>query len=235
MAFVDECIQFAGPAWERYIHHPWIDALFAGTLSEDRFNYWLAQDLPYLGEKFTAVALGKAPPHSSWAKLEMEYMVRSRQSRVELQTLEPYGEFAMTRWAARPEREALNNFFCRYAHEGTFGEVCAAYYMCYAFPNTFGKRYLVENPTNLSRRQKEWVEQWIDPFFVALQDATTEGLNEAGAHASQYDREKMMWIFLRGTQHQIGTFDVAMALSDPWPGEGKEVGVMAGKPNPEPA
>ena len=50
MTFLDECIEFAGPAWERYVHHPWIEALFSGTLQEDKFRYWLIQDLPYIGE-----------------------------------------------------------------------------------------------------------------------------------------------------------------------------------------
>ena len=30
MTFLDECIAFTGDYWERYQHHPWIEALFAG-------------------------------------------------------------------------------------------------------------------------------------------------------------------------------------------------------------
>jgi len=36
-------------------------------------------------------------------------------------------------------------------------------------------------------------------------------------------------LFLRATQHQIATFDVSWTTSDPWPGEGKEKGILAGK------
>lgn len=233
MSFVAECLEFAGPAWDRLLHHPWIDGLFAGTLSEERFHYWLAQDLPYLGERFTAVALAKAPPYSAWAKLETEYMSRARESRVELQTMAPYGDFALTRWAARPEREAFVNFFARYVYEGTFGEICAAYYPCYAFPDVFGKRYVAERPANLPKLQRDWVEQWADPFFVALGDANAAGLEEAGQHGTSYQQEKLKWIVLRSIQHQIGTFDAAWNLSDPWPGEGRETGVMAGRASSE--
>ena len=49
MTFLEECIEYAGPAWSRFTHHPWINAMFAGELSEERFKYWLIQDLPYLG------------------------------------------------------------------------------------------------------------------------------------------------------------------------------------------
>jgi len=233
MSFLDECIAFAGPAWDRYIHHPWIEALFAGTLSEERFEYWLAQDLPYLGERITAVALGKAPPHSAWGRLEAEYMSRARSSRVELKMLDKYGgQAATTRWAARPRREAFINFFVRTVFEGNFGEICCAFYPCYAFPDTFGKRYLAERPAGLPPLYVEWIEQWIDPFHVGLHEATREGLEEYGACATAYEQEKMKWIFLRATQHQIGTFDAAWNLSDPWPGEGMETGVMAGRPSP---
>ncbi len=230
MTFLDECIEFAGPVWERYQRHPWIEALFAGTLSEDRFNYWLAQDLPYLGERISVIAFPKIPPHSPWAKLEAEYLVRAGQSRVELDLLEKYGDFAKTRWAARPRREAFVNFFARTLYEGSFGDICCAFYPCYSFPNTFGKRYQKENPAALPGRQQRWVEQWIDPFFVAMQEATEAGLNEYGPSATPYQRNHMKWIFLRATNHQIGVFDAAWNLSDPWPGEGEEIGVMAGPP-----
>ena len=232
MTFLDECIAFAGPVWERYIHHPWIEALFAGHLSPERFEYWQAQNLPYLGERITAAASPKVPPHNPWSKLIVEYIARANATRVELQLIEKYGAFATTRWAARPRREAFVNFFARTVYEGTFGDICCAYYPCYAFPVTFGERYRAEQPANLPADQRAWVEQWIDPFFVALRDATAEGLNEAGANGAPYERERMRWIFLRATNHQIGVFDAAWRTSDPWPGEVEETGVMAEAPNP---
>lgn len=234
MAFLDECLEFAGPAWQRYIHHPWIEALFDGSLPDERYEYWLAQDLPYLGERIAAVALPKVPPHNAWGRLRVEYMARASASRVELQLIEKYGEFSTTRWAARPRREAFINFFVRTVYEGSFGDICAAYYPCYAFPDTFGQRYLDERPSGLSPQRAAWIEQWIDPFYIQLRDCTVQGINEAGANATPYDRERMRWILLRATQHQIGTFDAAWNLSDPWPGEGQETGVMAGLPSPDP-
>ena len=41
MGFSDECIEAAGPVWERWLHHPWTEALFAGELRDDQFRYWL--------------------------------------------------------------------------------------------------------------------------------------------------------------------------------------------------
>ena len=235
MTFLEECIAFTGPVWERYQHHPWIDALFEGTLSNERFEYWLIQDLPYLGDYNAAVVFPKVPPHNPWIKLQMEYLTRSDASRVELKMLEKYGDFAKTHWAARPQREAFINFWARIVYEGSFGEICCAFYPCYAFGHTFGLRLKAEQTTGLPPLQQEWVEQWIDPYYEELRAATEDGLNESGAHASDYEREQMMWTFLRSTQHQIGTFDAAWNLSDPWPGEGDETGVLAGAPSLEKA
>ena len=232
MPFLDECIDFTGAVWERYIHHPWIEALFAGELSEARFEYWQAQNLPYLGERVTAVALPKIPVHNPWSKLVVEYLARAGATRVELKLIDKYGPQAVTRWAARPRREAFVNFFVRTVYEGTFGDICCAYYPCFAFPVTFGERYLAEGPGKMTPGQRAWTEQWIDPFFVKLRDATAIGLNEAGETAAAYEKERMRWIFLRAVNHQIGTFDAAWNLSDPWPGEGEETGVMATAPEP---
>ena len=231
MSFLEECILFAGPTWQRYIHHPWIEALFTGQLDEERFRYWLIQDLPYIGEDSAQVAFAKVPPHNQWVKLQTEYGVRAAESRVELRMLEDYDEFALTRWAARPRREAFINFFVRAFYQGTFGDICCAVYPCYCFHTTFGVRYENEKPKTLSELQEDWLKQWTDSFYRDMQTATEDGINEYGANTTDYEREKMCWLFLRATQHQIATFDAGWELSDPWAGEGDESGVLAGMPN----
>lgn len=231
MAFLDDCIAFSGAYWnEKYLRHPWIEAFFAGTLSEAQFDYWLIQDLPYLSEFITEMVYPKVPPTNPWVQYSREYSRRSTDVRVELKMLAKVGEAARTRWAARPARDAIDNFWVRTAYEGSFGDICAALYVCYAFPYSFGERYQRERPANLSPLQQAWVEQWIDPFSIKLWHATRDGLNDAGAHATPYEKERMQWLFLRGTQLQIGTFDVAWKCSDPWPGEDVELGVLATRP-----
>lgn len=229
MTFLDECKSFAGPAWERYLHHPWIEALFAGELSEERFEYWLIQDLPYLSTHIAETAYSKVPPHNPWVELQQEYKRRSGETRVELRMLERVGDFAKARWAARPWRDGLINFWIRTVYEGTFGDICCATYVCDAFSHTFGERYLRDKPAGLPDLQVEWVEQWIDPFHEKIRAATEDGINEYGAQSTDYERDKMRWLFLRATQYQIGTFDAAWNLSDAWPGEGEEIGVLAGR------
>ena len=233
VTFLEECIEYSGPAWSRFTHHQWINAMFAGELSEERFKFWLIQDLPYLGEHIALVAAPKVPPNNPWVSLQKEYERRSTGSRVELRVLNEMKDtdFAQTRWAARPQREAIINFWLRTVYEGTFGDICSAFYVCYSFSRTFGERLKREKTTGLSELQMEWVEQWVDPFYEELRSAAEAGLNEYGSNATDYERSKMLWIFLRATQHQIGTFDAAWNLSDPWPGEGDEIGALAGMPN----
>ena len=126
MGFSDDCIEAAGPVWERWLHHPWTEALFAGELSDERFRYWLIQDLPYLGQRITDPVHPKVPAHVPFVELSHEYAVRADTTRVELETIRDLGDFAKTRWAARPMREAAINFWLRAAHEGSFGDFCAS-------------------------------------------------------------------------------------------------------------
>ncbi|MED5361940.1 MAG: hypothetical protein VX760_05290, partial [Actinomycetota bacterium] len=136
-----------------------------------------------------------------------------------------------SRWAARPRRDAFLNFWVRTIHEGTFGDICAALYVCYSFDKTFGERYEREQTKDLPDLQRQWLEQWLDPFYVKLRLATEQGLNEAGAHSTPYQQDTMKWLFLRGIQYQIGTFDAAWELSDPWPGERGPESVMSNIPD----
>jgi thiaminase (transcriptional activator TenA) len=231
-SFPEECKTFAGPVWERWIHHPWIEALFAGELSDEQFRCWLIQDLPYLGQHIAELVFPKVPPHNPFVELQREYALQAETSRVELKTLAEVGEFARSRWSARPSRDALINFWVRTAYEGSFGYMCADLYVCYSFSETFGTRYKLEPPQGLPDLQREWVEQWIGPFEERFCQATEDGLNEYGANGTEYERDQMRWIFLHATQLQIGTFDAAWHISDPWPGEGAERRVLASAPWP---
>jgi thiaminase/transcriptional activator TenA len=230
MTFLEECIAFCGPVWQRWIHHPWIEALLAGELSTERFDYWQVQNLSYLGNTVSELAYPKAPADGEWLRVRKAYSRQTADTRVELQLMDTYGEFAKSRWAARPARDGLVNFWVRTAYEGSFGDICCAFYVCYSFSDSFGKRYLQEKPQNLSAAQVAWVEQWVDPLAEELRAVTEDGINTYGANATQYEREKMKWHFLRGTQYQIGTFDAAWNLSDPWFGEEREEGILAVPP-----
>jgi len=229
MTFFDECIAFCGPVWERFEHHPWIEALFAGELPEEKFNYWLIQNFPYLSNTVAELAYPKVPPHSDWITAWQAIKTSYQETRIELRLKEEVCGFARTRWASRPARDGLINFWVRTCYEGTFGDICCAFYVCNSFTITFGKRVKNGLPENLNDMQCEWMEQWADPHADRLRQATLAGINEYGASATECEREKMKWHFLRGTQYQIGTFDAAWNLSDPWYGEGEEKGVLAQK------
>jgi thiaminase/transcriptional activator TenA len=222
VAFLDECIEFTGEVWDRYIHHPWIEAMFRCELTDERFTYWLAQDLSYVADPISIIGVPKCPPHNPWGRLQTEYAATAKQTRVERKLAEQLGNFALSRWAARPRREAFVNFAVRAAYEGTFGEICCANYPCYCFCDTFGKRYLRDTPRDLPPNQVEWIQQFNEPLYDQIARATEDGINEYGAAGTDFERTKMRWVFLRATQHQIATFDAAWEMSDQWAGEDEE-------------
>ena len=63
MSFFERLKAQAAPAWEAYTHHPFTDAMAAGTLSEKAFRRYLVQDYLFLIEFARAYALAvyKAP------------------------------------------------------------------------------------------------------------------------------------------------------------------------------
>ncbi|MBI2873320.1 MAG: thiaminase II [Chloroflexi bacterium] len=61
--FTDHLRREAAPIWDAIFRHPFLRAVQEGTLPEERFRYYLAQDYHYIGAfgKAVAVALAKAP------------------------------------------------------------------------------------------------------------------------------------------------------------------------------
>lgn len=226
--FVDECREFAGPVWDSYIHHPWIEALFSGELDDERFNYWLAQDLSFIFDTVNLSAIGKCPPNNPWAERTIQLFSSARTGRVESRLISEHGEFAKSRWAARPARESMSNFLFRAAAEGTFGEYCCAQYACSEFANTFARRFEEMSQSTLPPEQADWVAQFAEPWEREINVYLVQGINEAGAYAPSWLRDQMKWYFLRGVQHQIATFDAAWQLSDPWPGIPDDTSILAG-------
>src|SRR6056297_2988530 len=49
-ALTERLKAYTGETWAAYIHHPWIDAIVEGTLSDERLRFFLLQDLPYLAD-----------------------------------------------------------------------------------------------------------------------------------------------------------------------------------------
>ncbi|MGC9136490.1 thiaminase II [Caldivirga sp.] len=139
-----------GDVYDAIIKHPFIRGLVDGSLSEDRFKYYIAQDHMYLGEyiKALSVIAAKAPKveeaqvflrHSIGA-IEVERRLHEHYMRI--WNLNP-AEYVMS-----PTNKAYTSFLLTEAYSKPYYEAIAAVLPCYWIYERVGvelSRYEISN------------------------------------------------------------------------------------------
>jgi thiaminase/transcriptional activator TenA len=127
--------QHADDTWEANYRHPFVQAIGDGTLEEEKFKFYLAQDYVYLKDYCRFLAVGLAKSHSLEAmntlsdliqatlKVEMDLHRSIRAdfgiSPAELEQTEP-----------APNCLGYTSYLLRIAYEGDFLDFLAAFLPC---------------------------------------------------------------------------------------------------------
>ena len=200
--------------WDAYVHHPWMDAIHDGTLSLERFTFFLAQDMPYQADFLNALVLGasKADDPDEWLWLRTFI---AAEAAFEASLLDELGAaWSFDRWAAGPAREGYMNHLSRVALEGSPGRIAAALLPCAAgFTGAMSEPADTTGHHPLFRRWLEYYERPVQAEFSNRLVGVFERAM-AGAPASEVEQARM--IFVRSLQHQVAVFDAAWRVADDW-------------------
>lgn len=149
MSFLQECRRHCADVWEAYRHHPWIEAMAAGTLSPERFVFFQLDDGPHVAEFNRTLALGiaKAPVGHAWATAaahvldDLSTVGELGEKRSLVEEIGFRAEPAFDRWTCSPAREGYLNHLVRVGYEGTFAQIAASVYPCSLFTEVIGERF----------------------------------------------------------------------------------------------
>lgn len=223
--FVARMQAFCGETWDAYIHHPWIEAMLDGSLSEERLKFFLLQDLPYLADYERIY-------HQIFAKLTLDQhrnfrpfikmMADFDEGQAEIDILRRLGcnDFPHDHWAALPAREGYKNHLVRLALERGPLQTLTGMLPCSVGFTQIGARFVGLDISGYHPAAQMWIELYRRPFQSAHVDALLDGLLPEVAKMSEPELQELERIYLRSTQHQIHVFDAAWRLKDEWPGRG---------------
>lgn len=218
---VEQCIAAAGDAWAAYERHPWFEALERGTLPIERFVRFQVEDAPFIPYLHRAIALGlaKAPTGSRWSRAAatlLSDVFVAQELEAKRQILEELGvtDPRFDRWALSPRREGYANHLLRAALEGSAGEIAAALLPCTFFTRVVGRRFegveLAGPPA-----YRRWARIYADKQMYSMLEAHAELMeDEVAREPSQ--RDPLIRLFVRSTQHQVAVFDDALEPGPPW-------------------
>ena len=200
--------------WNAYVHHPWMDAIHDGTLSMERFQFFLAQDMPYQTDFLNALLLASTRSADPEAWLWLRSFIAA-EAAFEASLLEEMGvPYSFDRWDAGPAREGYMNHLTRVALEGSVGRIGAALLPCAA-----GFTGAMAEPADTSVHHphfRRWLEFYERPVQAEFSNRLVGVFEDAMRDAGEAEREQTRMIFVRSLQHQVEVFDAAWRLSDEW-------------------
>jgi thiaminase/transcriptional activator TenA len=195
----------ARPIWEAIFAHPFVRELGAGTLSRERFLFFVRQDYLYLQDFARALCLGGAKADS----LETLDMFADHVATVVRVERHLHGNFArklnlapeeLAQTARAPVTQAYTRHLLAVAQGGTLGETVAVVLPCYWIYWEVGKRLSPSLPSD--PLYAEWIQAYSAEGFGAHVEQQLRLVDRLGKDASAGEKERMQEHFGQSSRYE---------------------------------
>jgi thiaminase/transcriptional activator TenA len=207
------------PIYNQILAHPFLRGLTDGTLSEERFRFYVLQDAVYLREYARALSLaGVRSP-------DVSALVMFNQHSAGAITVERslHEGFLKDLGVAREEAEATKaspttlaytSFLLRTAALGDYPEVVGAVLPCYWVYREVGKALLERGSPN--PRYRKWIDTYGGEDFGALVEAVLDLTDKACEGLDPTARARATEAFVTTARYEWMFWDAAWQLEE-WP------------------
>lgn len=206
--------------WEANCAHPFVQGIGDGTLSEERYRFYLAQDYVYLIDfsRFFAVAAAKAPslgPMERFAKLLDETLHFEMDLHRSL-----CAELGITRQEleqTRPSPTCLGytSYLLRVAYEGEAATLLAALLPCSWGYEEIGLRLKAKGLPPVAHYAK-WIETYASDEYRQIVDWLRALFNEAAGDVGGSARARLQAIFDTSSRWEYLFWEMAWRMEG-WP------------------
>ena len=221
MSFSQDLRQLAKPIWDAQLSHPFVVALGNGTLSEQKFKYYILQDARFLGELARVFAAGalRAPDGQSalrFNKLAEDTIV------VERSLHENYGK----RWKMTAQRMSsvpmapTNYAYTRHmlavAASGTAAEITVVALPCAWVYCVVGQHLLKKGPPPKDHPYRDWLMLYASPEFAEVQQWMRKKVDQWAKTAGHEERRRMEASFVLSSRYEWMFWEMAWN-EERWP------------------
>ncbi|MBI2360310.1 MAG: thiaminase II [Deltaproteobacteria bacterium] len=199
--------------WRAIYAHPFLRELQAGTLSVERFTYFILQDYLYLLDFAQVLSLGgaKSPDLQT-----LEIFDRHALTAVEVERSfhASYGRslgFSQKQLDAAPKgpiTEAYTRHLQAVARGGSLGEIVAALLPCYWIYGVVGKKLHRRRPRR-PKIYREWIETYASEGFWNLVREQIRLMDRLGAGANSSEKKSMRSHFLLSSRYEYSFWEQA--------------------------
>jgi thiaminase/transcriptional activator TenA len=218
--FTERLRQKAAGIWEAQHQHPFVRGICDGTLSLERFKFWLRQDYVFLIEyaRLLALAAARSP--------DLETMNRfatllKETAETEMNLHRAYAaEFGISceeleQELPAPTTRGYSDFLLRIAATGDFAELAATLLPCMWAFSEIGQR-LAAQPAPSDKRYAKWIEIYSSREFAELAQWCRDLLDSLAAGLPERDLRKLEAAFLTSSRYEWQFWEMAWKMEG-WP------------------
>jgi thiaminase/transcriptional activator TenA len=207
----------ADPIWQAQRAHPFLRGVADGTLSPERFSFYVRQDYLFLIEYARVLVLGaaRAPDLATMTRF-VELATEILGTEMDLHRVFA-AEFGIT--AAELDAESLSpttqgyaDFLVRTAAQGDFAELAAALLPCMWGYAELGQVLAAEGRSP-DDRYARWVDMYASPEFGGLADWCRALVDRLGAMLPNEGRARLERAFITSSRYELAFWEMA------WTGE----------------
>jgi len=207
------------PIYRAILDHPFVTGLADGTLSRDRFVFYVVQDGLYLVEFARALSLAAAKaPSERWVKTFDEHAVGTLTVERDLHRsfLQELGlsEQTVRTTPRAPTTLAYASHILSVAYGRPAHEVVAALAPCYWVYWEVGKALVARgSPDSLYRR---WIATYADEAFGGMVEDVLRLLDQLARSSTEAQRDAMRERFITSTRYEWMFWEMGYRM-EPWP------------------
>jgi thiaminase/transcriptional activator TenA len=218
--FYGEMRRKSDPLWKAVFRHPFVKGIGDGTLSRDRFEFFLKQDYVYLidfGRVFALAAAKSASLPDMGTFATLLHATLNTEMELHRKTCAAFGipekELAKTRKALITS--AYTDFLVRTCHEGDLSDILAALVPCACgYVEIAGKLKSRGLPND--RFYRDWIETYSSAEFAEFADWLIGRMNGHAAGAPARSRERWFRLYETSARYEHLFFDMSWKMEG-WP------------------
>ena len=216
--FSDQMRTAVSDEWARaHVDHPTVKGIGDGTLSMDRFRYYMSQDYLFLIEycRVIALAAAKSPDLESmsrWASLLDETL----NSEMELHR-SFCADFGITppeleATLASPTTLAYTGHLLDVARSGTIEEIAAAMLPCQWGYDDIGRVLAERDQAPKGSLHRRWIDGYNSREYQAVTEWLRNFTDQLASESSDATRARMQLHFSESTRHEYAFWEAAWSL-----------------------
>ncbi|NDI35086.1 thiaminase II [Chengkuizengella sediminis] len=219
MKFTEQIRKEADAIWQASFKHPFVKGIADGTLSLDRFRYYVLQDSYYLSHfaRVQSIAASQADDLHTVSRMA-SHAIGTNEAELSLHKAFfvqlDITEEEKENFKPAPTAYAYISHMYRAAHTGHIGDTIAALLPCYWLYYEIGEKLIGSTPKEPI--YQEWIATYGGDWFRELVEEVIQLVDNIAEKVTESDRERMKEHFILSSQYELMFWEMAYQ-KETWP------------------